>query len=117
MAKSKRNRVVPLTKVAKKNDNLSFKKVQIINKIHKYLDEYEYCYVFHYKNMTTVPMQELRNYWSNSKFVIGKNKVLQVALGKSEDDEQKLNAHKLSTLLKGNCGLFFSDDNPELVLE
>jgi mRNA turnover protein 4 len=116
MAKSKRNRVVPLTKVSKK-ENLSVKKTQLVEKIENYLKEYENCYVFRYKNMTTMPMQEVRNYWSSSKFLIGKNKVLQVALGKSEDDEPKLNSHKLSTYLKGNCGLFFSNENPEYVIE
>lgn len=115
MAKSKRNRVVPLTKV--KKENVGGKKGQIIEKIEKYLDSYDYCYVFHYKNMTTVPMQELRNFWSNGKFVVGKNKVLQVALGKSEDDEHKLNSHKLSGHLTGNCGLFFENEDPERVLE
>jgi mRNA turnover protein 4 len=116
MAKSKRNRVVPLTKVSKK-ENLSLKKTQLVEKIENYLKEYENCYVFRYKNMTTVPMQEVRNYWSSSKFIIGKNKVLQVALGKSEDDEPKLNSHKLASYLKGNCGLFFSNENPEYVIE
>lgn len=116
MAKSKRNRVVPLTKVNKK-DNVSMKKTQLVKSIEKYLEEFEYCYVFRYKNMTTVPMQELRNYWDTSKFIIGKNKVLQVALGKSEDEEPKLNSHKLAGYLKGNCGLFFSDKDSELVLE
>ena len=116
MAKSKRNRVIPLTKVSKK-DNISQKKTNLVEKIENYLKEYEHCYVFNYKNMTTMPMQELRNYWSSSKFVIGKNKVLQVALGKSEDDEPSLNSHKLSTLLKGNCGLFFSNENVDYVLE
>ena len=116
MAKSKRNRVVPLTKVSKK-ENLSVKKTQLVEKIENYLKEYENCYVFRYKNMTTMPMQELRNYWSSSKFLIGKNKVLQVALGKSEDDEPKLNSHKLSSYLKSNCGLFFSNENPEYVIE
>jgi mRNA turnover protein 4 len=116
MAKSKRNRVVPLTKVAKK-ENLSMKKTQLVEKIESYLKEFEFCYVFRYKNMTTVPMQEVRNFWSSSKFLIGKNKVLQVALGKSEDDEPKSNSHKLSAYLKGNCGLFFSNENPEYVVE
>ncbi len=117
MAKSKRNKVVPLTKVGKK-DNISTKKSQLVEKIESNLDEYDFCYVFKYKNMTTMPMQELRNYWStSSKFVIGKNKVLQVALGKSEEDEPKLNSHQLSTYLKGNSGLFFSKKDPDLVLE
>jgi len=67
--------------------------------------------------MTSLPMQELRNYWNTSKFIIGKNKVLQVALGKSPDDEHKLNSHKLSSFLKGSCGLFFSDKEPDMVID
>jgi mRNA turnover protein 4 len=116
MAKSKRNRVVPLSKVGKK-ENVTMKKSQLVEKIENYLKEYEYTYVFSHKNMTTMPMQELRNYWSSAKFAIGKNKVLQVALGKSEDDEPKLNSHKLVSYLKGNCGLFFSNENLDYVLE
>jgi mRNA turnover protein 4 len=117
MAKSKRNRVVPLTKVNKKDKVSSIKKAALVKSIETHLQDSEYCYVFRYKNMTTVPMQELRNYWNTSKFMIGKNKVLQVALGKSEDEEPKLNSHKLAGYLKGNCGLFFSDKDHDLVLE
>jgi mRNA turnover protein 4 len=117
MAKSKRNKVVPLTKVSKK-DNVSSKKSKLVESIENKLEEYEFCYVFRFKNMTTMPMQELRNYWSSSsKFVIGKNKVIQVAMGKSEEDEPKLNSHKLSRHLKGNSGLFFSNKDPDMVLE
>jgi len=117
MAKSKRNKVVPLTKVGKKKDSVSNKKAQIVTNIEQYLNTYEFCFVFIYKNMTSVPMQELRNYWNTSKFVIGKNKVLQVSLGKNEEDEVKLNSHKLSKYLNGNCGLFFTNEEPEKVLE
>jgi mRNA turnover protein 4 len=46
--------------------------------------------------MTNLPMQELRNYWNDSKFVIGKNKVLQIALGKSEDTSYKTNSYLVS---------------------
>jgi mRNA turnover protein 4 len=116
MPKSKRNKVVPISKV-KKQDNLSFKKKDLSDKIKKYLNQYEFCYVINYKNMTTMPMQELRNYWSSSKFVIGKNKVMQVVLGKTDEEEFKTNTHKLSKFLKGNCGLFFSNEDPDLVVE
>jgi mRNA turnover protein 4 len=67
--------------------------------------------------MTNIPMQEMRNYWSKAKFVIGKNKVLNVALGKTEEDEHKPNTHKLTKYLKGNCGLFFSNEDPDIVVE
>ena len=116
MPRSKRNKIIPISKV-KKNENISGKKAVLAEKVKSYLEEYEYCYVIKYKNMTNLPMQELRNYWKNSKFVIGKNKVLHVALGKTEDDEFKLNSHKLSKFLKGNCGLVFSNDEPDYVVE
>jgi mRNA turnover protein 4 len=115
MAKNKRNKIVSLTKVAKRvGDD---KKQQIVEKVHKYLDEYAYCYVFDYKNMTSMPMQSLRQYWNEAKFVIGKNKVLQLALGRTEDDSYKMNSYQLSSYLKGNCGLFFTNSDPDLILE
>lgn len=117
MAKSKRNKIVPLSKVQKKNENISSKKSGLVDKVKNYLDEFQNCYVIKYKNMTNLPMQELRNYWKTSKFVIGKNKVLQVVLGKTEDDEYKLNTHKLTKFLKGNCALLFSNEDPDYVVE
>lgn len=115
MAKSKRNKIVNLTKVGKKV--VSGKKLTLVENIEKHLKDYKYVYVFSFKNMTTVPMQELRNYWNTSKFVIGKNKVLQVALGRSEDEEPRPNTHKLSKFLKASSGLFFSNEIPDIVLE
>ena len=92
MPKSKRNKVIPLTKTKKTID----KDKNLVEKVHTYLDEYSYVYAFAYKNMTNLPMQELRNYWKESKFVIGKNKVLQIALGKTEDTSYKTNSYLLS---------------------
>jgi mRNA turnover protein 4 len=114
MAKNKRNKIVPLSKVGKKEHD---KKNQILENVQKSLDQYDYCYAFSYKNMTAMPMQALRQYWKDSKFVIGKNKVLQVALGKTEDDSHKTNSFQLSPCLKGNCGLFFTNSDADLVLE
>ncbi len=115
MAKSKRNKVVSLTKT--KKSNVSEKKLELVEKIQKYMENFEYCYVFQFKNMTTMPMQELRNFWSDSKFVIGKNKVLQIALGRNEEETFKNNSYKLSKYLNGSCGLFFTDKDPEYVVE
>ena len=114
MAKNKRNKIVPISKVTKKETE---KKNNMFEKSRNYLEKYKFCYVFKYKNMTTMPMQELRNYFKDDKFLIGKNKVLQVALGKTEDDTFKSNTFKLSKYLKGNCGLFFSNNDPDMVIE
>lgn len=94
MPRSKRNKVIPLTKTKKTIDK--DRKIDLIDKVHTYLDEFSYVYVFRYKNMTNLPMQELRNYWKDAKFVIGKNKVLQIALGKSEDTSYKTNSYLVS---------------------
>lgn len=39
---------------------------------------------------------------------MGSNKVLKVALGKSQHDEQKPNLHLISDRIKGDVGLFFT---------
>jgi mRNA turnover protein 4 len=114
MAKNKRNKVVPLTKTTKKEHD---KKSQLVEKVHKYIDQYEYCYAFNYKNMTNFPMQELRKYYEESKFLVGKNKVLQVALGRTEEDSYRLNSYHLSNYLKGNCGLFFTNYEPDHIIK
>lgn len=115
MPKSKRNRVVPLSKVAKKGFN--DRKAKLFTRIHKYLKEYKYCFAFTYKNMTNMSMNALKEYFKDSIFIVGKNKVIQVALGKdSENKEPKENSSQLSPFLKGNCGLFFTNKDPDDII-
>ena len=100
MPKSKRNKVVSLTKTKKKTKD---HKTSLIDKIHKYVDSYERMYVFSYSNMRTNPFRLVQSQLSDSKFVLGKNKVIQVALGRDETTEYKKNIHfltKVSTSFK-----------------
>lgn len=115
MARSKKNRVIALTKT--KKTNLLDKKKQMVDKIHLLVEEYKYTYAFSYKNMTTLAMQSIRQYWKDSRFLLGKTKVMQVSLGRDDSDSFKPNFHLLSQLLKGNCGLFFSNEDPDKVIE
>ncbi len=48
--------------------------------------------------------------------MIGKNHVMQVGLGKTEEDETKEGSSKLNKYLKGNCGLLFTDKEPDEIL-
>ncbi len=64
MVKSKRNKVVPLTKTKKKVGQE--KKDKIHEKTQACIDNYDYIYTFKFRNMTTMPMQELRKYWRTS---------------------------------------------------
>ena len=61
-------------------------------------------------------MISLKEYFKDSVFMIGKNHVMQIGLGKTEDDEIKRGSSKLNIFLKGNCGLFFTDKTPEEII-
>jgi mRNA turnover protein 4 len=105
MVKSKRSRVVPLTKTKKTAG--AEKKDKIFDRVHNCLDTYDYIYSFRYKNMTSLPFQELRKYWNKglynyfikSRFLIGKNKVMQVSLGKDTKSSYKKNSYKLAEVI------------------
>ena len=114
MPKSKRNRVVPLSKVTKKGPGE--KKERQVKNIQKYLKQYKFCYAFTYKNMTNLAMNSLKEYFKDSVFMIGKNHVMQVGLGKTEEEEAKESSSKLNKYLKGNCGLFFTDKEPDDII-
>ena len=48
------------------------------------------------------------NCHNSRRFVMGSNKMLQVALGKSESDELRTNLSVIASRLKGHSGLFFT---------
>lgn len=52
--------------------------------------------------------QGVLHLWFVCRFVMGSNKLIQVALGKTSADEYKTNLSQLSGRLKGNVGLFFT---------
>jgi len=64
MVKSKRSKVIPLTKTKKSAG--AEKKDKIYERVQNLSDEYDYIYVFTYKNMTNFPMQELKRYWKDA---------------------------------------------------
>lgn len=106
MPKSKRNKVVSLTKVKKKDRTW---KEGLLQKIRQCLDTYPTVYVFKHYNMRNESFKQLRDELQEScRFVLGSTKLMQVALGKAEADEYKTNLHQLSQRLKGNVGLFFT---------
>ena len=119
MAKSKRNRVVALTKT--KKANLLDKKGQFIKKLQNLVKNNKYTYSFAYKNMTTLAMQGLRHYFKDDKsesiFLLGKSTVIQVGLGRNEEESIGPNYYKLCETIKGTSGLFFSEKSPESIIK
>ena len=63
-------------------------------------------------------MQELReDSWSHSKFFMGKNRVMSLALGRDEANEYNENLHKVSRLLRNQCGLLFTNEKKDAVMD
>ncbi|UMM17111.1 hypothetical protein L5515_013824 [Caenorhabditis briggsae] len=50
-----------------------------------------------------------QKYKESSRFFFGKNNVIAIALGKQKSDEYANQLHKASAILKGQCGLMFTN--------
>ncbi|KAE8750052.1 hypothetical protein FOCC_FOCC003176 [Frankliniella occidentalis] len=115
MPKSKRDKKISLTNTAKKG--LQFKQ-QSVEEVRKCVDSYERIFVFSVENMRNGKLKDLRDDWKkDSRFFFGKNKVMQLGLGKSKEDEPHLNLHRLSKQLIGQCGLLFTNRSKQEVVD
>ena len=99
MPKSKRNKVVSLTKVKKKGRD---GKEELVEKIQESLGAYKNAYVVSFHNIRAGPFKTLAHKMrEDSKFFLGKNKVISIALGKSPEDEPADNTHVLAKYMHG----------------
>ncbi|KAF5743903.1 mRNA turnover protein 4 like [Tripterygium wilfordii] len=113
MPKSKRNRAVTLSKTKRKGRE---HKESIVNTIRQAAENYNSAYVFSFENMRNLKFKEFREQLkSSSRFFLGSNKVMQVALGRSVSDEVRPGIRKVSKLLQGDAGLLFTDLSKEEV--
>ncbi|KAH7575681.1 hypothetical protein ACOSP7_004464 [Xanthoceras sorbifolium] len=107
MPKSKRDRAVTLSKTKKKGRE---HKESIVNSIRDAAEKYSSIYVFSFENMRNLKFKEFREQLKpTSRFFLGSNKVMQVALGRSASDEIRPGLHKVSKLLRGDSGLFLTN--------
>lgn len=106
MPKSKRAKVVPLTKTkAKTRDD----KDALIEKIREALETYPDVYVVQLHNPRTSILQQMREERrDDSRLFMGNNKLMMLALGRDEETSAKPNLYKLSKFLVGLCGLFMT---------
>ncbi|CAM8904202.1 unnamed protein product [Rhodiola kirilowii] len=107
MPKSKRDRQVTLSKTKKQGRG---RKEVIVNTIREAAEKFNSAYVFTFENMRNLKFKEFREQLkATSRFFLGSNKVMQVALGRSESDEIRPGISNVSKLLHGDAGLVFTN--------
>lgn len=115
MPRSKRDKKISLTKTERKG--LQWKQ-QIVDDIRHCVQKYPHIYLFSVQNMRNNLLKELRSEMKkDSRFIFGKNRVMQLALGKTEQDEIEKGLYQLAKRMRGQCGLLFTDREEDAILE
>lgn len=116
MPKSKRDRQITLSQTRKK-PALEFKQ-SLVDKIRAEVNEKSYCFVFQVENSRNVHLKDLREHWhGKASFFLGKNRVMALAIGRTEAEEVADGLSGLSRLLRNQCGLMFTNEPKEEVIE
>ncbi|KAI4214159.1 MAG: hypothetical protein LQ351_003244 [Letrouitia transgressa] len=113
MPKSKRAKVVHLTKTQKKGKELT---IRLFSNIQQCIPQYPYIYVFGVDNMRNTYLKDIRSEMSDSRLFFGKTKVMSRALSSTTADTPP-STSRLSPHLSGACGLLFSPRPPTEVLD
>eukprot|EP00697_Spironema_sp_BW2_P010310 gnl/Spiro4/25475_TR12706_c0_g3_i1.p2 gnl/Spiro4/25475_TR12706_c0_g3~~gnl/Spiro4/25475_TR12706_c0_g3_i1.p2 ORF type:complete len:225 (+),score=29.82 gnl/Spiro4/25475_TR12706_c0_g3_i1:60-734(+) len=116
MPKSARQRVVSLTKCRADPTAARDRKQTLVNRIRSAVEDFSSLYVFEIRNSRNKPMKQIRSTWSDSRFFMGKNKVMMLALGRTEAEEYRDGLCAISKMLVGNTGLLFTDRPKEEVM-
>lgn len=84
---------VSLTKTDRKG--LAWKQ-RIIDDIRFCVEKYPNIFVFQVQNMRNNLLKDLRQEWKkNSRFIFGKNRIMQIGLGRTKAEEVETDLHKV----------------------
>ncbi|XP_076043626.1 ribosomal protein LP0-like [Oratosquilla oratoria] len=114
MPKSKRDKKISLTRTKKKGLE---SKQKLVEEIRSCIDKYARMCVFTVRNMRNNKLKDVRVEWHHSRFFLGKNKVMALALGRTPEEEIADNLHQVSSRLVGHCGILFTNATKEEMLE
>ncbi|KAJ8518112.1 hypothetical protein ONZ45_g4795 [Pleurotus djamor] len=115
MPKSRRAKVVSLTKVAKKTKE---NKAAMMKELQDYSEKCKYCWLFEVGAMRNAHLKTVRRLWKDSaRIFFGRAAVMAKALGTTPEEEHRMGIHKLSKQIKGQVGLLFTDWEPQEVID
>ncbi|TFY83858.1 hypothetical protein EWM64_g148 [Hericium alpestre] len=115
MPKSRRQKLVSLTKVAKKTRE---QKGAQIAEIQDNCEKWKYCWLFAVGNMRNAHLKTVRRLWKDSaRMYFGRGAVMAKALGTTPEAEHRPGLSTLANQIKGQVGLFFTNSEPDEVIE
>jgi mRNA turnover protein 4 len=112
MPTSKRSRILPTSKTTKNRKDLVHR---LAANIQDLATTYRYIFVFDVQNMRNNFIKQVRSSFSDSRVVMGKTKVMMVALGRDASSETVPGVSKLGPYVSGDVGLLFTDRGVEEV--
>ena len=111
--------VVALTQTAKKTRD---HKAAVVQEIRSTIDDHDSIFLFSYENMRSHLFKKVRMDFrepdtegKSSRIFLGKNKLMQIALGRTPEDEYADNLRAVSKHVSGSVGLLVTSKSKEEV--
>ncbi|KAG6814241.1 hypothetical protein H0H92_015356 [Tricholoma furcatifolium] len=115
MPRSKRSKLVSLTKVAKKTKE---QKSAMMQELQENVEKWRYCWLFEVGSMRNAHLKTVRKLWKDSaRIFFGRGAVMAKALGLTPEEEHRTGIHKLAKQIKGQVGLLLTDSPPQEVID
>ncbi|MCO5549922.1 hypothetical protein L7F22_003398 [Adiantum nelumboides] len=117
MPRAKRNKVVALTRVPKRNTR--DRKASHMDVVREAAQAHPTVVLFGCRNMRAAHLHEVRALWKSngSQIIYGKNRVVARALGATPEEELRTGLSGLTARLNGSVGLLFTDSSRDEVLD
>ena len=114
MPKSKRNRVVPTSKIKKSRKELVRR---LHTNVQQAATEYRFIWVFSVQNMRSTFLKKVRSDFNDSRMFMGKTKLMAHALGSTAETEHLPGLAALKEYLSGEVGVLCTNRSPEEIEE
>jgi len=119
MPRSRRSQLVALTQTAKKTRD---HKAAVVQEIRSAIDDHDSLFLFSFENMRSHLFKKVRMDFrepdmegKSSRIFLGKNKLMQIALGRTPEDEYADNLKAVSKNITGSVGLLMTSKSREEV--
>ncbi|KAG2361483.1 hypothetical protein BDR07DRAFT_43152 [Suillus spraguei] len=87
-------------------------------KVQQNAERWKYCWLFEVGAMRNAHLKTVRKQWKDSaRIFFGRGAVMAKALGTTMEEEHRMGLHKLAQQIKGQVGLFFTNSEPQEVIE